>query len=121
MSHIKEIKPSTIKRALRLHREWVEYNECNDPEMPEGREIILTNEIIQKIDFINCNLFSGVDLRKLNASNLDFSKKKFWRADFSGTLEELKAAIKKTHKNNPEIRKKYNLALEYIENMVKLG
>lgn len=257
MSHIKEIKPSTIKRALRLHREWVEYNECNDPEMPEGREIILTNEIIQKIDFINCNLFSGVDLRKLNASNLDFSKKKFWRADFSGTtfeganfensnfeglladfvnftsvdfrhvnfkntnfanscftnsffvnvyfagsvfqyasfkkanfngvdfkysnfldvdfnnvdfteiglkhtatenvegfqvvscqlnsleenqivqywpaidvvtsgsfsgtLEELKAAIEKTHKNNPEIRKKYKLALEYIENMVKLG
>lgn len=257
MSHIKEIKPSTIKRALRLHREWVEYNECNDPEMPEGREIILTNEIIQKIDFINCNLFSGVDLRKLNASNLDFSKNYFFGVDFSGTnfeganfgnsnfegiaagpskfnatnfcyanftnanfanscftcvsfisayfrnaifrnanfkdanfnsanfkysrfmdvefdnaifdgiqlkhtitegllgfqvvscqlnsseqnrivqywpkldivttgcfsgtMEELKAAIKKTHKNNPEIRKKYNLALEYIENMVKLG
>ena len=40
---------------------------------------------------------------------------------FSGTMDELKAAIKKTHKNNPEIRKKYNLALEYIENMVKLG
>lgn len=40
---------------------------------------------------------------------------------FSGAMEELKAAIKKTHKNNPEIRKKYNLVLEYIENMVKLG
>ena len=77
MSHIKQIKPSTIKRALRLHQEWVEYNECNDPEMPEGREIVLTNEIIQKINFINCNLFVNADLQNLNASSLDFSKKKF--------------------------------------------
>jgi hypothetical protein len=257
MSHIKQIKPSTIKRALRLHQEWVEYNECNDPEMPEGREIVLTNEIIQKINFINCNLFVNADLQNLNASSLDFSKKKFLKTNFyganfeganfensnfegilasyadfsntnfryanfkntqfenssflyacftgalfnnaifentifknasfdsavfkyslfidvdfsnanfegvllrhvltegiqgfqvvscqlnssepnrivqywpaidvvtsgcfSGTLKELKDEIKRTHKNNPEIRKKYNLVLEYIENMVKLG
>lgn len=257
MSHIKEIKPSTIKRALRLHREWVEYNECNDPEMPEGRKIVLTNEIIQKVGFINNNLFAGADLRNLDASNLDFSGKHFFGVNFSGTnfeganfensnfeglmagsskfnatifcyanftnanfskscftcasfvsayfnnavfrntifknanfnsadfkysrfrdvefsnaifdgiqlkhvitegllgfqvvscqlnssepnrivqywpkldivttgcfsgtMEELKAAIKKTHKNRPEIRKKYNLAIDYIETMVKLG
>lgn len=257
MSHIKQIKPSTIKRALRLHREWVEYNECNDPEMPRGRKIVLTNEIIQKIGFINNNLFASADLRNLDASNLDFSGKHFFGVNFSGTnfeganfensnfeglmagsskfnatnfcyanftnanfakscftcasfvsayftnavfhntifkdtnfnsadfkysrfrdvefdnavfdgiqlkhvitegllgfqvvscqlnssepnrivqywpkldivttgcfsgtMKELKEAIKKTHKNNPEIRKKYKLALEYIENMVKLG
>lgn len=40
---------------------------------------------------------------------------------FSGTMDELKATIKKTHKNRPEIRKKYNLAIDYIETMVKLG
>lgn len=40
---------------------------------------------------------------------------------FSGTMDELKAAIKKTHKHRPEIRKKYNLAIDYIETMVKLG
>ena len=257
MSHIKQIKPSTIKRALRLHREWVEYNECNDPEMPRGRKIVLTNEIIQKISFVNNNLFAGADLRNLDASNLDFSGKNFWGVNFSGTnfkganfensnfeglaisssdfscanfsfvnfsntnfanscfscasflnvyftkaifhnanfkdanfnsadfkysrfkdvefnnavfagiqlkhaitegllgfqvvscqlnssepnrivqywpaldiattgcfsgtMEELKAAIEKTHKNNPKIRKKYNLALEYIKTMVELG
>lgn len=257
MSKIKEIKPSTINRALRLHREWVEYEECGDPEMPRGRKIVLTNEIIRKIDFINNNLFAGADLRNLDASNLDFSKKYFFGVNFSGTnfeganfensnfegivagtskfnaanfryanftnanfsyscltctsfvsayfsnaifyntnfkdanfnsadfkysrfmgvefdnavfdgiqlkhaitegllgfqvvscqlnssepnrivqywpkldivttgcfsgtMKELKEAIKKTHKNHPDIRKKYNLALEYIENMVKLG
>ena len=46
MSHIKKIKPSTIRRALRLHEEWLEYNDLCDPELPEGREIVLTNEII---------------------------------------------------------------------------
>ena len=257
MSKIKEIKPSTINRALRLHREWVEYEECGDPEMPRGRKIVLTNEIIRKIDFINNNLFAGADLRNLDASNLDFSKKYFFGVNFSvtnfeganfensnfegivadtskfnaanfryanftnanfsyscltctsfvsayfsnaifyntnfkdanfnsadfkysrfmgvefdnavfdgiqlkhaitegilvfqvvscqlnsseqkrivqywpkldivttgcfsGTMDELKAAIKKTHKNKPEIRKKYNLAIDYIETMVKLG
>lgn len=235
----------------------MEYNDLCDPELPEGREIVLTNEIIQKINFTGCNLFAGADLRNLDASNLDFSKNYFFGVDFSGTnfeganfensnfkgiaagsskfnatnfryvnftnanfskscftcasfvsayfnnavfrntifkdanfnsadfkysrfrdvefsnaifdgiqlkhvitegllgfqvvscqlnssepnrivqywpkldivttgcfsgtMEELKAAIKKTHKNNPEIRKKYNLVLEYIENMVKLG
>ena len=49
MSKIKQIKPSTIKRALRLHEEWVEYKESSAPERPKGREIILTNKIIRKI------------------------------------------------------------------------
>lgn len=257
MSHIKQIKPSTIKRALRLHEEWLDYNDLCDPDLPKGKEIVLTNEIIRKINFVDNNLFAGANLRNLNASNLDFSKKNFLKTDFSetnfeganfensnfdsisasyvnfthanfryanfknayftnssficarfagtffsnaifentnfkntsfnsadfkysrfrdvefsnaifegislshvvtegifgfqviscqlnssepnrivqywpkldivttgcfsGTMEELKAAIKKTHKNNPEIRKKYNLVLDYIENMVKLG
>ena len=247
MSKIKEIKPSTIKRALRLHEEWLEYNDLCDPDLPKGREIVLTNEIIQKIGFINNNLFAGANLRNLDASNLDFSGKYFFGVNFSGTnfeganfensnfeglmadsskfnatnfcyanftnasfvsayftnavfhntifkdtnfnsadfkysrfrdvefdnavfdgiqlkhvitegllgfqvvscqlnssepnrivqywpkldivttgcfsgtMKELKEAIKKTHKNHPDIRKKYNLALEYIENMVKLG
>ena len=257
MSHIKQIKPSTIKRALRLHEEWLDYNDLCDPDLPRGREIVLTNEIIQKINFVDNNLFAGANLRNLNASNLDFSKKNFLKTDFSGTnfeganfensnfdsisasyvnfthanfryanfknayftnssficarfagaffsnaifentnfkntsfnsadfkysrfidvdfsnanfegislshvvtegifgfqvvscqlnssepnrivqywpkldivttgcfsgtMDELKAAIKKTHKNRPEIRKKYNLAIDYIETMVKLG
>jgi hypothetical protein len=65
MSKIKQIKPSTINRALRLHREWVEYEECGDPEMPRGRKIVLTNEIIQKVGFIKNNLFAGADLRNV--------------------------------------------------------
>lgn len=85
MSKIKQIKPSTIERALRLHREWVEYEECGDPEMPRGRKIVLTNEIIQKVGFIKNNLFAGADLRNLDASNLDFSGKHFFGVNFSGT------------------------------------
>lgn len=72
MSKIKEIKPSTINRALRLHEEWVEYKESSAPERPKGREIILTNEIIRKINFTENDLFAGANLRYLNASNLDF-------------------------------------------------
>ena len=260
MSHIKQIKPSAIRRALRLHEEWVEYLEHDDPyttTIPQGKEIVLTNEIIRKINFAESDLFAGANLRKLNASNLDFLRINFSRANFSetdfeganfensnfegilasyvdfsntnfryanfknacfanssfsytrftaalfnnaifentifknasfdsavfkysrfidvdfsnanfegillkhvlteglhgfqvvscqlnssepnrvvqywpaidvvttgcfsGTLEELKNEIKRTHNNNPEIRKKYNLVLEYIENMVKLG
>ena len=257
MSKIKQIKPSTIKRALRLHEEWLDYNDLCDPDLPRGREIVLTNEIIRKINFVDNNLFVGANLRNLNASNLDFSKKNFLKTDFSGTnfeganfensnfdsisasyvnftqanfryanfknayftnssficarfagaffsnaifentnfkntsfnsadfkysrfidvdiinanfegislnhvvtegvfgfqvvscqlnsseqnrivqywpkldivttgcfsgtMDELKAAIKKTHKHRPEIRKKYNLAIDYIETMVKLG
>ena len=30
MSHIKQIKPSAIRRALRLHEEWVEYLEHDE-------------------------------------------------------------------------------------------
>lgn len=85
MSKIKEIKPSTIKRALRLHEEWLEYNDLCDPDLPKGREIVLTNEIIQKIGFINNNLFAGANLRNLDASNLDFSGKYFFGVNFSGT------------------------------------
>lgn len=257
MSKIKKIKPSTIKRALRLHEEWVEYKESSAPERPKGREIILTNEIIRKINFTENDLFAGANLRYLNASNLDFLKINFSRANFSetdfegadfensnfegvlaysvnfshtdfteanfkntnfknsrfirscfkgtylsdvnfenvnfenakflsvdfknsvfsgtnfsnaiftgialqytvtagiqgfqviscqlnsseenrvvqywpeldivtagcfsGTLKELKKKIKETHKDNPDMRKKYNLVLDYIENMVKLG
>ena len=66
MSHIKQIKPSTIKRALRLHEEWVEYKERSEPKTPKGREIILTNDIIRKINFTESDLFAGANLRKLN-------------------------------------------------------
>lgn len=85
MSHIKQIKPSTIKRALRLHEEWLDYNDLCDPDLPKGKEIVLTNEIIRKINFVDNNLFAGANLRNLNASNLDFSKKNFLKTDFSGT------------------------------------
>lgn len=37
MSHIKEIKPSTIKRALRLHKEWLDYKEGNNKDLPKGK------------------------------------------------------------------------------------
>ena len=205
MSHIKQIKPSAIRRALRLHEEWVEYLEHDDPcstTIPQGKEIVLTNEIIRKINFTESDLFAGANLRKLNASNLDFSRINFSRANFSetdfeganfentkflstdfknsvfsgakfsnaiftgialqytvtagiqgfqviscqlntseenrvvqywpaldivtagcfsGTLKELKKKIKETHKDNPDMRKKYNLVLDYIDAMVKLG
>lgn len=85
MSHIKQIKPSTIKRALRLHEEWVEYKERSKPKTPKGREIILTNEVIRKINFTEGDLFAGANLRYLNASNLDFSRINFSRANFSET------------------------------------
>ena len=85
MSKIKQIKPSTIKRALRLHEEWQDYNDLCDPDLPRGREIVLTNEIIRKINFTESDLFAGANLRKLNASNLDFSRINFSRANFSET------------------------------------
>ena len=232
MSKIKKIKPSTIKRALRLHEEWVEYKESSAPERPKGREIILTNEIIRKINFTENDLFAETDfegadfensnfegvlaysvnfshtdfmganfkntnfknsrfvrscfkgtyLSDASFENANFENAKFLSVDFknsvfsdtnfsnaiftgialqytvtagiqgfqviscqlntseenrvvqywpaldivtagcfSGTLEELKKKIKETHKYNPDIRKKYNLVLDYIEAMVKLG
>lgn len=85
MSHIKQIKPSTIKRALRLHEEWVENKERSNPEKSKGREIILTNKVIRKINFTDSYLFAGANLRYLNASNLNFSRINFSRANFSET------------------------------------
>ena len=38
MGHIKEIKESTVKRALRLHQLWL------DSERRKGRQLIVTDE-----------------------------------------------------------------------------
>ena len=42
MTHIKEIKESTVKRALRLHQQWL------DSGRRKGRQLIVTDEIISK-------------------------------------------------------------------------
>ena len=73
---------------------------------------------IQGFQVISCQLNSSEENRVVQ----------YWPAldivtagCFSGTLKELKEKIKETHKDNPDMRKKYNLVLHYISAMVKLG
>ena len=84
MSHIKEIKPSTIKRALRLHKEWLDYKEGNNKDLPKGKKLVVTTNLVQRITFRKSDLFKNADFRKVNFSGVNFSYLSFHEADFSG-------------------------------------
>lgn len=81
MTHISKIKPSTIKRAMRLHKLWVE------SEFKKGKRIILTNKLVKMMDMQDVD-FTNANLKYLVASFVDFSyqnfsNKNFNEADFS--------------------------------------
>lgn len=71
MAHIKTIKQSTINRALRLHKEWLE------TQGEKGEKLIVTNDIIKNIDFKVVR-----DFTKANFSYVDFSKLRLSEIDF---------------------------------------
>lgn len=48
MSKIKTIKPSTIRRALRLHQEWLD---SKNKYKRKGRQLHPTTEAIRKTSF----------------------------------------------------------------------
>lgn len=84
MSKITKIKPSTIRRALRLHEGWLNYK--NMPK-PKGRRLRPTTEAVRKTpfdeyDFSYAN-FSCADFSNLDFSNLDFYLAYFFKANFS--------------------------------------
>ena len=62
MPHIKEIKESTVKRALRLHQLWL------DSERKKGQQLIVTDEIVNKLNFEKIKDFSGVNFSQANFS-----------------------------------------------------
>lgn len=69
MTHIKEIKESTVKRALRLHQLWL------DSGRRKGRQLIVTDEIVNKLNFKKIKNFSGANFSQANFSYADFSEK----------------------------------------------
>lgn len=97
MSKIKEIKPSTIKRALRLHEEWLEYNDLCDPGQLEKQDSSLFKELIQYWPKIN--IITG--------------------KNFSGTVESFQEYFINNEKDEVK-KKKYELTLSYIKAMAEL-
>ena len=83
MSKIKTIKPSTIKRALRLHQEWLD---SKGKYKRKGRQLHPTTEAIRKTLFdvydFSCANFSYADFSNLDFSNLDFYLADFSKANF---------------------------------------
>lgn len=83
MSHIKTIKPSTIRRALRLHQEWLD---SKGKYKRKGRQLHPTTEAIRKTSFVisdfSCANFSYADFSNLDFSNLDFHLADFSKANF---------------------------------------
>ena len=75
MTQIKTIKQSTINRALRLHKAWLD----NDPN---GKLLKVTTEIIKLIDFSSAD-FSSADFSWANFSSANFSSANFSSANFS--------------------------------------
>ena len=84
MSKIKAIKPSTIRRALRLHQEWLN---GRDEYKKKGRQLRPTTEAIRKTSFddsaFSCANFSHADFSNLDFSNHDFYLADFYKANFS--------------------------------------
>lgn len=83
MSKIKTIKPSTIRRALRLHQEWLD---SKGKYKRKGRQLHPTTEAIRKTSFnisdFGCANFSYADFSNLDFSNLDFYLADFHKANF---------------------------------------
>lgn len=80
MPHIKEIKESTVKRALRLHQLWL------DSERRKGRQLIVTDEIVNKLNFEKIKDFSGANFSQANFSYADFSEKDMRGMNFKGAI-----------------------------------
>lgn len=78
MSKITKIKPSTIRRALRLHEEWLN---SKNKYRGKGRQLRPTTEAIRKTSFCDYN-FGGVNFSYADFSNLDFSNLDFYLAEF---------------------------------------
>lgn len=78
MSKIKTIKPSTIRRALRLHQEWLD---SKGKYKKKGRQLRPTTEAIKKTSFDD-GIFSYANFSYADFSNLDFSNLDFYMADF---------------------------------------
>ena len=187
MTQIKQIKQSTINRALRLHKKWLDGN--------DGRRLVVTDKALELIDFSGVNFssadfsfadfsganfscvnfrwanfssvnFSLADFSFVNLSFADFSRADFSGADFanihlnyintintkgltviscqlntsdenrsikywknlgivtagcfSGTLDELKEAVDKKHRNKKALYAKYQSVFEYIDTVLKL-
>lgn len=73
MSKIKTIKPSTIRRALWLHQEWLD---SKNKYKRKGRQLHPTTEAIRKTSFdvsdFSCANFSYADFSNLDLDNTDF-------------------------------------------------
>ena len=59
MGHIKEIKESTLRRAERLHRKWVETSGKS------GKKMIVTEDILSKLNTKKSKIFKISVLKKL--------------------------------------------------------
>ena len=80
MAQIKQIKQSAIKRALRLHKQWLN---TKHTDTPKGKRLKVSTKMINMIDFRSAN-FSGADFRWANFRSANFSGADFSEADFSG-------------------------------------
>ena len=64
MAQIKQIKQSAIKRALRLHKQWLN---TKHTDTPKGKRLKVSTKMINMIDFRSAN-FSGADFSSANFS-----------------------------------------------------
>ena len=88
MAQIKQIKQSAIKRALRLHKQWLN---TKHTDTPKGKRLKVSTKMINMIDFRWANFrsanfswadFSGADFRSANFSWADFRWANFRSANF---------------------------------------
>lgn len=76
MPHIKEIKESTVKRALRLHQQWLDSN------YRKGRQLIVTDEIVNKLNFEKIKDFSGANFSQANFFENESKQLELFRCRF---------------------------------------
>ena len=78
MAQIKQIKQSTIKRALRLHKQWLD---TKHTDTPKGKRLKVNTKMINMIDFSSAD-FSSADFSSADFSSADFRWANFRWADF---------------------------------------
>ena len=79
MTQIKQIKQSTIERALRLHKQWLD---TRHTDTPKGKRLKVSTKMINMIDFRWAD-FSSANFRWANFSEADFRSANFSEANFS--------------------------------------
>lgn len=79
MGHIKEIKESTLRRAERLHRKWVETSGKS------GKKMIVTEDILSKLNTKKIKDFQDFCFEKVDFGGIWFSSKKIKNFDLSET------------------------------------